>query len=422
MKRKTAARKRTAAPPASASYSDAEGADPREISESFEDEQDECECADYDSGADSDFGPESDQETEATAEPAAKRRKKGAPPVKFQKIMKSTKAVVVRRRQDYLAASVQYENGNLDDKKLERQIEKRSKPRPTDVRDSQVQEYLFDPVGFSSETKEDVHTLEHRILNSKKQEFKIERTLFLKRTRYVPFGTSDFYRSTVEFYSRPTDLCCQWCTEPFDALPIPLPVRYRENALNREDFVFYVTGQFCTPSCMLAKLRSNGRVLAIGRLLLKKLYGLGISVEIPCAPSPLSLRKFGGMYTIEEFRATGGSGITSCVIEPPLIPMSVGITEIEKTETVVTEIGGKELARRRVSVRGGGIGGINMAPFSNPSRKRLQQGKFSTAPTIEEQIDASDRRLRLQLQDDARGSRKKRASIMTFMKLKENKI
>lgn len=409
---------------ASSTTTDYEEADSRDISESFDDEQ-EHSVEDY--GDDSDFGSESEEEEEeepVVKEAKSSRKRKRPLPTKYEKMMKASKALSDRFKQDHVAAAMQFKMGKEDDEKLQKRLEKeaREKKGVFVLRNTEAKEYLSTPVGFS-DTKEDMHTLEHRIINSKKQEFKIERTLFLKRTRYIPFGSEDFYRKTVKFYSEPTDLCCQWCTEPFQTLPIPIPVRHRQNPQNRDDFLFHVTGQFCSPSCMLAKMKAQGRVLAMGRLLLKKLYGLDIKLDIPCAPDPLSLKKFGGMYTIDQFRATGGSGITSLVIKPPLIPVSIGITEIEKTETVVTEIGGKELARRRISVRGGGMAGTNaMTPFSNPSKKRMQKGKFSTAPTIEEQIDASDRKLRLQMNDEAKNSRKKRANIMNFMKLKENVI
>ena len=103
--------------------------------------------------------------------------------------------------------------------------------------------------------------------------------------------------------------------------------------------------------------------------------------------------------------------------------MSIGLTEIESTETVISEVGGKELARKRIRVRGGGTGTNHSNhlnnPFSNPTTKQLQRGAFTSMPTIEEQINQSDRKLRLQMQTIGKNKRKKKADILSFMKKKK---
>lgn len=421
-------KKKTAALPASASSSSSELVDDVPDSREIVEEEEEDVVADYpDENCESeDESPQlediSDMEETVTKTVKSTRKRKRLP-TKFDKMVKSVKVVTRRKESDFRAARAQHELKHKDavfmEPLIKASVDRHS--RRKSVSDKIVSEVLSKPVGFTGNT-EDEHTLEHRIIESSKQEFKIQRTLELKRTRYVPFGSDKFYKDTRKFYSEPTELCCQWCTEPFSTLPIPLAVRYHQNQMDNSDFVFHVTGQFCSPSCMLAMAKNKGKKMSIARLLLKRIYGLKISVDIPLAPDPLSLQKFGGMYTIEQFRATGGSGITTHPVLLPVIPVSVGITEIESTETVVTEVGGKELARRRIKVRGGGIGGSgSLTPFSNPSHKNTQRGKFSTAPSIEEQINASDRKLRLQMNDQTK-KKKQRPSIMQFMKLKETNI
>lgn len=416
MKRK---KRTTAASQDSASCASEEEEEQVEV---FDEDDDEKEDHDY--GDDSDFGEESECEEEEVKEvkeakaPKQKRSRKQTRPPLFEKTLKAAKTVSDLQRRDEQACRLTFKRRKIEDEQLLLRIRQDQEDRERERRPQtrHLPQVLNEPVGFK-ETKEDAYTLEHRIKNSEKSEFKIDRTLFLKRTRYVPFGTDKFYKKPDEFYSSPTDLCCLWCTETFEGLPIPLPLRLHENPIDKNDYAFHVTGQFCSPSCMLAQMKRSGPVV-LGRVLLKRLYGIGMRVEIPFAPDPRSLRKFGGLYSIEEFRGTGGSGIHTHLVLPPLIPVTIGITEIEKTITVVTEVGGKELACRRVALRGGGIGGGTFAPFSNPNKKHLQRGKFCTAPTIEEQISASDRKLRLQMQDSATSKKKKRPNIMSFMKLK----
>ena len=48
----------------------------------------------------------------------------------------------------------------------------------------------------------------------------------------------------------------------------------------------------------------------------------------------------------------------------------------------------------------------------------MQRGAFTSMPTIEEQINQSDRKLRLQMQTIGKNKRKKKNDILSFMKKK----
>ena len=162
---------------------------------------------------------------------------------------------------------------------------------------------------------------------------------------------------------------------------------------------------------MLAKLFQLKGSYALGRLLLKKMYGIPISESIQPAPHPYSLRKFGGIYSIEEFRATGMTGVQTKLHEVPFLPLAAGIVEIDSVKIQVLENGDKELVNKRV--RGRAYFGTNMIPL-NSATIHVQKGRFAQAPTIEDQIAQSDSKFRLQ----QTASAKKTGNILDFMKVK----
>ena len=92
---------------------------------------------------------------------------------------------------------------------------------------------------------------------------------------------------------------CWWCTYPFDTLPVCAPVNYD----TRKD-VFHVHGVFCSFECAktyLVDRKSSYVDTSLVTLLNKRLTGK--LTRIRCAPSRLSLQRFGGHMTIDEFRA-----------------------------------------------------------------------------------------------------------------------
>jgi hypothetical protein len=88
-----------------------------------------------------------------------------------------------------------------------------------------------------------------------------------------------------------------------------------------------------------------------------------------------------------------------------------GITEIESIDLTISEVGGEELARRRI--RSGAVSaGLNPI-VANPRPQNTQRGRFATAPSIREQIEQSDRRMRLQMQ--VLPPEKKKRTLLDFM-------
>lgn len=356
------------------------------------------------------FGKEEEEEQAdvpdepAAAEPAQTSKR-------YERLLKETRKLSKLRGNDHQLAQKQYANP-------EQPLAPKAPKTVPRLRRSHCT--LMDTsIGFDSED-----AMLRRLQDSKKDSFKVDRELTLRHVRYVPFGPEQFYRDVEAFYSNPTDLCCQWCTEPFSTLPVGLPVRMRQNSRVPGDYYFTVSGQFCGPSCMLAKAKKRCTSLGVARLFLKRVYGLSMKLDIEPAPDPMSLRKFGGMYTIEQFRATGATAITTAPVQMPMVPESAGITEVERTVTVVSEVGGRELARKHIRNRPNL--GINMALMQAPAKRQRgtkQVGRFKTAPSIDEQIRVSESRTEAQmkrLEDDISGSKKK--SIMSYLKVKSSTV
>lgn len=153
-------------------------------------------------------------------------------------------------------------------------------------------------------------------------------------------GKCRLMRDAADFYSKPTDLACLWCTEPFQTLPVPKAIRYKQaNA----KFYFTVTGQYCSPSCALAD--TEPREQMVTEFMFRVVYGVGRRIQgtremalIVRAPPRESLAKFGGFYTIEQFRATCSAGIVTTPIALPFLPQFAGMHEIERIKAVFTDV------------------------------------------------------------------------------------
>lgn len=97
-----------------------------------------------------------------------------------------------------------------------------------------------------------------------------------------------------------TDICCYWCTEKFENQPIALPEK-------KIGDTFFVKFCFCSFNCMSSyNFSINDEKVweryALINLMYKKLYNLTQNIKIDLAPPRESLIKFGGKYTIEQFR------------------------------------------------------------------------------------------------------------------------
>lgn len=261
------------------------------------------------------------------------------------------------------------------------------------------------PLGFTDIDAE----LRDRVERDPKEKFQIERRVHTSKTRFIPFARG---RDPYEFYSTETHLCCMWCTEPICGIPIPLPMKWSDVLKT-----FSVFGQYCSFNCMLAGATQQGVSPSLARFMMSRVYGISMREEVQAASSPFVLQKFGGVMTIEAFRATHRLGIKHKELSHPLTPYNAGIEEVEKMVIVVREDceGGEVVKRLRqtVNVR---RGISSQQPIENTPRSRMQKGRLARAPSIQEQISYSSQRLRLQMQDTGLDKvRRKKRTLMDFI-------
>ena len=115
-----------------------------------------------------------------------------------------------------------------------------------------------------------------------------------------------------------TNIACWHCSYTFDSSPLFLPEKYHNGK-------FYVFGNFCTWSCMLAY---NNQIdeyrKQIRNSLIKKLYKdiYGEECMIKPAAQRECLEKFGGPIKIDKFRDPKlNQTLTSRINIPPQIPL-----------------------------------------------------------------------------------------------------
>jgi hypothetical protein len=133
-----------------------------------------------------------------------------------------------------------------------------------------------------------------------------------------------------------TNLCCWWCTYPFDNLPTYLPEKYTDGK-------FYVSGCYCSFNCAGAHNLSLGDNKVWDRYsLLKLLYYMinknNISsindIDINIAGPKELLEKFGGPFTIVEYRKNSKIlGREYHKLIPPFLPINFGFEEITNSKT-----------------------------------------------------------------------------------------
>jgi len=119
-------------------------------------------------------------------------------------------------------------------------------------------------------------------------------------------------------YSEKTSIACWHCTYTFDSAPLFLPEKYHNGK-------FYVFGNFCTWSCMLAY---NNQIdeyrKQIRNSLIKKLYKdiYGVDCMIKPAAQKEILERFGGPVKIDKFRDPKlNQTLLSKINIPPQIPL-----------------------------------------------------------------------------------------------------
>ena len=125
----------------------------------------------------------------------------------------------------------------------------------------------------------------------------VEKTNYLQEKVEKQQLLSCYAVSTGEIFVPPasTDIQCFWCTHTFEGTPYFLPVK--------EEKTFHVYGNYCSPQCALGYLlyeHLDSHVRWERMSLLHRMYKS--AGRIYPAPPRESLKAYGGIYTIEEFR------------------------------------------------------------------------------------------------------------------------
>jgi hypothetical protein len=119
-----------------------------------------------------------------------------------------------------------------------------------------------------------------------------------------------------------TRINCLWCCEEFDHEPYGIPMK-------KDGDMFYMFGNFCSPQCAAAYIfdeNDNTNELWERYSLLNFLYGSN-NEKINVALPRLALKKFGGPFTIEEWRKKSKCK-TYKLIMPPMISIIPTLEEI----------------------------------------------------------------------------------------------
>ena len=116
-----------------------------------------------------------------------------------------------------------------------------------------------------------------------------------------------------------SNYACWWCTYNFDSYPLFIPERYHDNK-------YYVFGNFCSFSCMMAYNRYdlNDFRTNLRDSLIKKMYSDIFKCNCAISPSPKRelFEKFGGVLKIEDIR--NNKNICNKIMKisiPPMIPL-----------------------------------------------------------------------------------------------------
>ena len=127
-------------------------------------------------------------------------------------------------------------------------------------------------------------------------------------------------------WSHQTDICCWWCCNHFDGIPVGFPVKYIEKS-NK----FRTKGVFCSFPCMVAYSKEQhheNRDLI--QFLFFKLTGLKtFNVNLQPAPPRCALKMFGGVLDIEQFRKSVENQKIYQMIEYPMVVSRDYVQEVD---------------------------------------------------------------------------------------------
>ena len=129
---------------------------------------------------------------------------------------------------------------------------------------------------------------------------------------------------------------CWWCTYDFETLPVCAPSSYDDRSKT-----FKVFGVFCSFQCAKSYVVADNKSYvdaSLITLLNKRLTGK--MSRINCAPPRIALQRFGGDFTIEEFREKSQIvGMTYIVNKQNILYNKWTVVKSENRKGAQTELG-----------------------------------------------------------------------------------
>lgn len=200
----------------------------------------------------------------------------------------------------------------------------------------------------------------------------------------------------LETWPSTTEVACWYDTFPFGTVPIPLPHHYDQQ---KKAFVIY--GNVCSVECGLAYMHRESRRhdlwerVVLFEDMMRQVFGQKI---VGCEPAPpfLTLTRFGGFYSIEEYRASFNT-VKMTVIAPPFLmyPLVIqekhhhsrDVKEVVHDETVLST--GHVLRGLRRPQKTTGTATATASGTSDPSLLPLQTGPL-TVPALHDSSSSGD--------------------------------
>ena len=138
--------------------------------------------------------------------------------------------------------------------------------------------------------------------------------------------------SKIDDWTAPCDFDCWQCCAPFDGPPVPAP---RSFDIKEGKYVVY--GIFCSLSCAKGYLCEHvsfdhGQQINTLMKMARNVYGVK---DIVPSPERCALKRFGGPYTLEEFRANARQVVTR---SPPFVCNYMVVEESSLEKTNVSEV------------------------------------------------------------------------------------
>lgn len=252
-------------------------------------------------------------------EKAAPRKRGRKPKIKYD-ILPEPEPIIQQVENVILYLPIKSEQlENISDNKME-------KPKP--YLDDDINQYQ--DINFNSEEKVliNISSIDKKDLNNPN----ILETISEKRKEELSSNNLnnkanlifvDFYESNKEKQMpESTNINCLWDTEPFQNRPYAIPMKKVEDT-------YYMYGNFCCPECAAAYLfdmNCEDDELWERYSMLNYLYTNNETIKL--ALPRITLKKFGGIKSIEEFRTCSDLNKSYDVVMPPMISIIPSLEEI----------------------------------------------------------------------------------------------